>query len=433
MGVFQDAAGYERVVFATDPRAGLRCIVAIHSTRLGPALGGCRIRPYPDEDRALRDVLGLARSMTWKAAAAGLDLGGGKAVIIADPQRDKTEPLLRSFGRVVESLGGRYITSVDVGTGTADLDEMRRETRWAVGVSPFLGGGGDPSPITARGVAVGIRSCLYHVGRDSSLHGRRVAVQGAGKVGYHLASILSAAGAEVVVSDIDLDNVGRTVSDHCVKTCSPEDILELDCDVLAPCALGGVLDERTIPKLGCRIVCGAANNQLDTPAHGRALAVATGLKLAQPDKKYLVVVGDGKGMVGVVPGLGRQVERDRQAGLAVLEQILVAGVRLCGGAEARVLTDRPQPPPVHGRVDAAGERKHARIAEVALVVHHHVVGRAERLVLDPRDGREERVALRCCLVQLLAPRRGARDPRARLPSGRHGRILGAERQAADVP
>jgi leucine dehydrogenase len=262
MGVFDRANYFERVVFATDPAAGLRTIIAIHSTRLGPALGGCRIQPYTDEDAALTDVLRLAESMTWKAAAAGLDLGGGKSVIIADPARDKTEALLRAFGRVVDSLGGRYITSVDVGSTTEDLDVMRRETTRVVGVSEFSGGSGDPSPITAQGVLVAMRSCLHHIFRDTTFRGRRVAIQGAGKVGHSLAGLCVAEGAVVIVADTNLDNVARAVADFDVETCPPEQILEVECDVLAPCALGGAINDDTIPRLKCRIVCGSANNQL---------------------------------------------------------------------------------------------------------------------------------------------------------------------------
>ncbi len=269
--VFRRAAGFERVVFASDEAAGLRSIIAVHSTRLGPALGGCRIQPYTTEDAALDDVLRLAEAMTWKAAAAGLDFGGGKAVVLADPERDKGEALLRAFGRVVESLDGRYITSVDVGTTTPDLDEIAKETRWVVGVSPHHGGGGDPSEITARGVLGAIHSCLYTVRHDTSLEGRRVAVQGVGKVGYHLARLCREAGAEVVVADPDVDNLGRAIGDLGVDTISPDEILSLDCDVLAPCALGGVLDAETISRLAAPIVCGAANNQLASADDARRL------------------------------------------------------------------------------------------------------------------------------------------------------------------
>jgi leucine dehydrogenase len=264
LAIFEEAAGYERVVFATDAAAGLKTIIAIHSTRLGPSLGGCRIQPYATEDEALTDVLRLARSMTWKASAAGLDLGGGKAVIVADPARDKNELLLRAFGRVVNSLGGRYITSVDVGSSTDDMDEVRRETRHVTGVSPWLGGRGDPSPYTAQGVAAGMGACLYDVFKDTSFSGRRVAIQGVGKVGYALAGILSSKGAEVVVADPSLDHVARCVADFSASSTTPAEILFVECDVLAPCALGGVLDKPTIERLNCRIVCGSANNQLAT-------------------------------------------------------------------------------------------------------------------------------------------------------------------------
>jgi leucine dehydrogenase len=274
VSVFSQARSYERVVFAQDPSAHLRTIIAIHSTRLGPALGGCRIHPYRTEDQALEDVLRLAESMTWKAAAAGLDLGGGKAVIIADPERDKTEVLLRAFARVVASLGGRYITSVDVGSTVDDLDEMRRETAHVVGTSSAYGGSGDPSPITAHGVAAAMRSSIYQVFRDTTLRGRRVAVQGTGKVGYHLTGILVAEGAEVVVADPNVDNLGRVVADFKVDTCSHDQVLETECDVLAPCALGAVINKETVPKMRCRIVCGSANNQLSTLENADELARA---------------------------------------------------------------------------------------------------------------------------------------------------------------
>lgn len=267
--VFRRAEGFERVIFASDDAAGLRAIVAVHSSRLGPALGGCRLQPYPTEDAALDDVTRLAEAMTWKAAAAGLDFGGGKAVILADPGRDKGEALLRAFGRVVESLGGRYITSVDVGTSTPDLDEMAKETRWVVGVSPHHGGGGDPSEITARGVLNGIRSCVYTLRRDTSLERRRVAVQGVGKVGYHLAALCREAGAEVVVADPDVDNLGRAVADLGVGTVAPDEILRLDCDVLAPCALGGVLDADFIVNAGGLI---SVADELDGWNRDRVLA-----------------------------------------------------------------------------------------------------------------------------------------------------------------
>lgn len=327
VNVFERAAGFERVVFAQDAGAGLRAIVAVHSTRLGPSLGGCRIKPYPTEDEALVDVLRLAEAMTWKAAANGLDLGGGKSVIIADPERDKTEALLRAFGRVIESLAGRYITSVDVGTSTTDLDEIYRETRWVAGVSPHNGGGGDPSPITARGVVGGMRSCAYARWRDTSLTGRLVAIQGVGKVGYHLARLLAEEGAKVVAADPDVDNLGRAVADLGIDTCTSEEILEVEADVLAPCALGGVLNHETIPGLRVEVVCGAANNQLATPADAEHLADAG--VLYAPD--FIVNAG---GLISVADELDgwnrdRVLDRVDRIGRTLLDVFHLATQRGC--------------------------------------------------------------------------------------------------------
>ena len=334
MHVFEAAQDFERVVYATDPAAGLRTIVAVHSTKLGPAVGGCRIQPYPDEDAALRDVLRLAESMTWKAAAAGLDLGGGKAVIIADPARDKSEALMRAFGRVVESLGGRYITSVDVGSTTDDLDQTHKETSWVVGRSPFNGGSGDPSPITAHGVAACIRSCLHYVFRDASMAGRRIAIQGAGKVGGSLAGLLVAEGADVVVADTSLDNVGRVVREFGVDTCPPEQILETECDVLAPCALGGVVNDETIPRMKCRIVCGSANNQLEDIRDADALR-RSGVLYA-PD--FIVNAG---GLISVADELtgwnrDRVMKRVEDIGRTLLNVFHLAQVLNVSTAEAAV-------------------------------------------------------------------------------------------------
>jgi glutamate dehydrogenase/leucine dehydrogenase len=334
MHVFEAAQDFERVVFATDPSAGLRTIIAIHSTKLGPAVGGLRIQPYPDEDAALRDVVRLAESMTWKAAAAGLDLGGGKAVIIADPARDKSEFLLRAFGRVVDSLGGRYLTSVDVGSSTEDLDEVRRETKWVVGTSPFNGGSGDPSPITAHGVRAGMRSCLHQVFRDTNLAGRRVAIQGAGKVGYSLAGLLVAEGADVVVADTNVDNVGRAVRDFGVDTFPPEEILEAECDVLAPCALGGVINDDVVPRLKCRIVCGSANNQLQDVDDADALRRA-GILYA-PD--FIVNSGGLISVADEITGWNRDrvLSRVEKIGRTLLDVFHLAQVLNVSTAEAAI-------------------------------------------------------------------------------------------------
>jgi len=272
MGVFPELGDeYEEVVFFHDAPSQLRGIVAIHSTALGPSLGGTRFYPFKTEEDALRDVLRLARGMTFKAAAAGLDLGGGKAVIIGDPKRIKSEDLLRAYGRFLESLGGRYITAEDVGTTGADMDMIRRETTFVTGVSQAIGGSGDPSPVTAWGVYQGLIACAEEVWKDPSLAGKRVAVQGVGKVGYHLCKHLHEAGANLVVSDVDVDAVARAVRDFGVDTAEPDKIHAEECDVFAPCALGAVIRDDTIPSLRCRVVAGAANNQLASPEHGEQL------------------------------------------------------------------------------------------------------------------------------------------------------------------
>jgi leucine dehydrogenase len=272
--VFEQLDGeYEEVVFFHDPPTGLRAIVAIHSTTLGPALGGTRFYPFASDEDALRDVLRLSRGMTYKAAAAGLDLGGGKAVIVGDPKRIKSEELLRAYGRFLETLGGRYITAEDIGTDRDDMDLIRRETRYVTGVSPELGGSGDPSPVTAYGVYLGLQACVEEAWQEHSLKGRRVAVQGVGKVGYHLVKqLVEDGGASVVVSDVDVDAVGRVVRDFGVETAEPDKIHAQECDIFAPCAMGAVLRDDTIPELKCRVVAGSANNQLERPEHGEALA-----------------------------------------------------------------------------------------------------------------------------------------------------------------
>ena len=304
MGVFE-ALGreFEEVAFFHDPDSSLRAIVAIHSTALGPALGGTRFYPYRSEDEALHDVLRLARGMTYKAAAAGLDLGGGKAVIIGDPLRDKSEGLFRAYGRFIDTLQGRYITAEDVGTTGDDMDIVRRETRSVTGVSPAMGGSGDPSPVTAWGVYKGLIACAEEVWRDSSLAGKRVAVQGVGKVGYHLVKHLREGGASVVAADVDVDSVARAVREFDVDTAEPDKIHAEECDIFAPCALGGIIRDDTIPSLKCRVVGGSANNQLERPEHGEALRRA-GILYA-PD--YVINAG---GLINVSDEL-RGYDRDR--------------------------------------------------------------------------------------------------------------------------
>jgi leucine dehydrogenase len=264
MNVFEQMhdAGHEQVVFVRDADAGLTGIIAIHSTTLGPALGGTRMYPYASEADALRDVLELSRGMTYKAAAAGLDLGGGKAVIIGDPQRDKSEALFRAYGRFIERLNGTFYTGEDVGTDTADIDQVRKETRFVGGVSRENGGAGDPSPVTAYGVLQGIRaSAAERWGRDS-LDGRRVAVQGLGKVGWHLAELLQRAGAVVIGSDVTAEPRRRAERQLGIHTVDPDDIYDVPCDIFAPCAMGGAISERTLARLTCEVIAGSANNQI---------------------------------------------------------------------------------------------------------------------------------------------------------------------------
>jgi len=264
-GVFRDS-GHEQVVFCSDPASGLRAIIAIYSTALGPALGGTRFYPYQSEAAALEDVLNLSRAMTYKAACAGLDLGGGKAVIIGDPATDKSEALLRSYGRFVQSLGGRYLTACDVGTYVEDMDVVARECRYVTGRSPSHGGAGDSSILTAYGVFQGMRAAAEARWGSPGLAGRRVGVAGVGKVGHHLVEHLLAEGAAVVVADVDAAAVARVQSlSTGIEAVEVAALPTLDMDVYAPCALGGALDDETVPALQAAIVCGAANNQLAHP------------------------------------------------------------------------------------------------------------------------------------------------------------------------
>ena len=256
--------GHETVLHAVDRPTGLQAIVAIHSTVLGPALGGTRFYPYPDEDSALTDVLRLSSGMTLKAAAAGLDLGGGKAVIIGDSDVLGTEALFEAYGRVVDSLGGRYITAEDVGTTVEDMAVVARRTRHVKGLPLDMGGSGDPSPMTARGVHVSMRAVAAHLWGSPSLAGRRVAVQGVGKVGAALVELLAADGADVIVADVDRDSLEEVVAATGATVVAPEAILSASCDILAPCALGAVLSASTIPDLRCAAIVGSANNQLAT-------------------------------------------------------------------------------------------------------------------------------------------------------------------------
>lgn len=273
MAIFDqlETMGHEQVAFCHDPETGLKAIIAVHDTTLGPALGGCRMWDYHSEEEALVDVLRLSRGMTYKAAVTGLNLGGGKSVIIGDPQQLKSEAFFRTFGRFVHSLNGRYITAEDVNIRVEDIEHVAAETPYVTGVNT-KGGSGDPSPVTAWGVYHGIRAAVSHkLGRDS-LKGVRIAVQGCGAVGYHLIKYLSKDGAKVFASDIDDAKVERAVAELGAEAISNNDAHKIDADVYAPCALGGILNEQTIPELKSAIVAGAANNQLlDEATHSAML------------------------------------------------------------------------------------------------------------------------------------------------------------------
>lgn len=263
-GVFARGTGHEQVVYCHDQASGLQAIIGIYSTALGPALGGTRFHPYATESDALDDVLALSKGMAYKNALAGLDLGGGKAVIIGDPKTLKSEALLRAYGRFVQSLGGRYITACDVGTYVHDMDVVARESQYVTGRSPEDGGAGDSSVLTAFGVFQGMRASAEHVWGGPELAGKRVGVAGVGKVGHILVGHLVAAGAQVTITDVHEPAIERTRSAYPdVRVVSDVDtLLRTELDVFAPCALGGVLNDATVPELGARIVCGAANNQL---------------------------------------------------------------------------------------------------------------------------------------------------------------------------
>ncbi|MDP9408633.1 MAG: valine dehydrogenase [Actinomycetota bacterium] len=275
MGVFDRTSGHEQVVFCEDRASGLRSVIAIHSTALGPALGGTRFHPYATEAEAVDDALRLSRAMTYKAACAGLDLGGGKAVIWGNPAVDKSESLLRAYGRFVQSLGGRYYTACDVGTVVADMDVVARECDYATGGSPARGGAGDSAVLTAFGVFQGMRAAAEAVWGEPTLAGRRVGVTGAGKVGGNLVGHLVADGARVVVADVDAAATARVRATHPeVEVADVEVLPGLDLDVWSPCALGGALDDETVARLKARVVCGGANNQLAHPGITRALVDA---------------------------------------------------------------------------------------------------------------------------------------------------------------
>ena len=304
-------AGHEQVVFVADEPTGLRAVIAIHSTALGPSLGGIRFWRYGSEHDALVDVLRLSEAMSLKAAVAGLHQGGGKTVVMRDdPTAPRSEALLRALGRAVEDLGGRYIAAEDVGATPGDMNAIALETRWVTGVDG-PGGSGDPSPVTAFGVLQAMRAVMFELDGDRSLEGKRVVVQGAGHVGSHLAELLVQAGASVGVADLAGDRVEALARAHGVDALSHDTVLQEPCDVLAPCALGAVLNAESVPRLRCRAVAGAANNQLLDDEAGDALA-ERGILYA-PD-----FVVSGGGVINIAEefvGYDRERALERTAGI----------------------------------------------------------------------------------------------------------------------
>ncbi|HEY0811053.1 MAG TPA: Glu/Leu/Phe/Val dehydrogenase [Longimicrobiales bacterium] len=265
---FMEEQGHEQIVICADPAVGYRGIIAIHDTTLGPALGGTRFWNYATEDEAIVDALRLAKGMTYKAAVTGLNLGGGKSVIIGDPRTKRREMIFRAHGRFVDSLKGRYITAEDVGTSVEDMDFVQMETKFVAGLQ---GGSGDPSPITAFGTYMGIKACLKEKNGDDSVGGVRVAVQGVGHVGYYLCQFLAEEGAKLVVTDIDEERVRAVVKEFGAEAVAPDKIYSVDAPVFAPCALGAIVNDKTLKVMKFQIIAGAANNQLEEERHGDEL------------------------------------------------------------------------------------------------------------------------------------------------------------------
>lgn len=262
---------YEQLLFCQDKQSGLKAIIAIHDTTLGPALGGTRMWTYSSEEAAVEDALRLAKGMTYKNAAAGLNLGGGKTVIIGDPKKDKNEAMFRAFGRFIQGLNGRYITAEDVGTTVQDMDLIQQETEFVTGVSQEYGSSGNPSPVTAYGVYKGMKAAAKEAYGNDSLEGKKIAVQGVGNVAFKLCEYLHQEGAELIVTDINKEAIRRAVECFDAKAVDPEDIYEIDMDIYAPCALGATINDETLPKLKAEIIAGAANNQLKETKHGDVL------------------------------------------------------------------------------------------------------------------------------------------------------------------
>ncbi|MFN0031812.1 MAG: Glu/Leu/Phe/Val family dehydrogenase [Flavobacteriales bacterium] len=306
------AFDHEQLVFCQDTATGLRSIIAVHNTVMGPAVGGTRMWAYATEAEAITDALRLSRGMTYKSALAGLNIGGGKAVIIADSRKDKNEALMRRFGKFVNSLGGKYITAEDVGISTRDMEYVKMETDHVVGLPEYRGGSGDPSPVTAYGVYMGMKASVKELTGSDSLQNKKVMVQGVGHVGEYLVEHLVKEGANVIIADIYEDRVRDVVNRYGVSAVPVNDVYTTPMDIYSPCALGATVNDDTLSKLTCSIICGAANNQLkDEQVHGRAV-LSKGLLYA-PD--YLVNAG------GIINCYWEIIGYNRQAALSQAESI----------------------------------------------------------------------------------------------------------------
>ncbi len=301
---------HEQVIVCLDPSSGLKAIIAIHNTILGPSLGGVRMWPYESEQAALKDVLRLSRGMTYKAAVAGLNLGGGKGVIIGDPKKDKKEAIFRAFGRYVEGLAGRYITAEDVGMGIREMEWIRMETKYVTGISMVHGGSGDPSPVTAMGVYMGMKATAKKVFGTDSLEKRKISIQGAGNVSSHLAMHLYKEGAKLFVTDIDEEKASRVARDTGALVVEPESIYDLDVDIFSPNALGGILNEDTVPRLKCAVVAGGANNQLEKESVHGPMLIERGILYA-PD--YVINAGGLINVSSELEGYNREYAHEQAA------------------------------------------------------------------------------------------------------------------------
>ena len=303
---------HEQVVYCNDPSSGLRAIIAIHNTALGPALGGCRMYPYKNEEDALIDVLRLSRGMTYKASIANLNLGGGKAVIIADPEKDKSEVLLRSFGKFVDSLNGKYITAEDVGMSVHDMEYIRMETEYVTGIKRAMGGSGDPSILTALGLYIGMQAALKKKLNILNMKGLKVGVQGLGKVGYYLCNHLKDAGAEIYGYDVDKDKLNKAIEDFGLIPISNDELLSMDLDIFSPCALGAIVNPNSIKTLKCSIIAGAANNQLEKESRDSKLLLEKGIMYV-PD--YVINSGGLMNVANELQGYNKEKARYQVEGI----------------------------------------------------------------------------------------------------------------------